>query len=150
MIPFKIPIPNFSYHLFLLKFTMSWSRVDRPGKSARKSKTCKKCYKRQRTIQKNKVKRENVVEIQTVDFGEHPARACLAHTRYRLNYITIGGDPYVGIIKCMDKSNTRTRCYMPLTSWHSMINDVLPKMTYPPVGPQLQVDERYPSTLYKE
>ena len=78
---------------------MSWSRVDRPGKSARKSKTCKKCYKRQRSIQKNKVKREKVVEIQTVDFVEHPARVCLADTSYRLSYITLGGDPYVGINK---------------------------------------------------
>ena len=77
---------------------MSWSRVDRPVKSKRKSKTCKKCYKRQRTIQKNKVKREKVVEIQTADFGEHPARACLADTSHRLNYITIGGDPYVGVV----------------------------------------------------
>ena len=128
---------------------MSWDRVDRPRKSARKSNTCKKCYKRQRTIEKNKVKREKVVGIQTVDFGEHPARACLAHTSYRLNYITIGGDPYVGIIKCMDKSNTRTRCFMPLTSWHNMINDVLPKMTYPPVGALPEVSDRYPSSLYK-
>ena len=129
---------------------MSWSLIDRPGKSTRKSKTCKKCYMRQRTIQKNKVKREKVVEIQIVDFGEHPKRACLADTSYRLNYITIGGDPYVGIMKCMDKSNTRTRCFMPLTSWHSMTHDVLPKMTYPPVGAQLQTDERYRSTLYKD
>ena len=129
---------------------MSWSRVDHPRKNPKKSRTCKKCYKRQRIIQKNNVKREKVVEIQAVDFGEHPARACLADTSYRLNYITIGGDPYVGIIKCMDKNNTRTRCFMPLASWHSMINDALPKMTYPPVGAQLQVDERYPSTLYKE
>ena len=122
---------------------MSWSRVDHPRKNPKKSRTCKKCYKRQRTIEKNKVKREKVGEVQAVDFGEHPARACLADTSYRLNYIIIGGDHYVGIIKCMDKSNTRTRCFMPLASWHSMINDVLPKMTYPPVGAQLQVDERY-------
>ena len=80
---------------------MSWSRVEREGKSGRK---CKKCYKRQRTIQKNKATREKVVEIETIDFGEHPARACLADTSYRLNYISIGGDPYVAIIRCMDNS----------------------------------------------
>ena len=121
---------------------MSWSWGDRPWKSKRKSKTCKKCYKRQRTIQKNKAKREKVLEIQTVDFGEHPARACLADTSYRLNYITIGGDPYVGIIKYMEKSNNQTRWFMPLDSWHSMINDVLPKMTYPPMGAQPEVSDR--------
>ena len=89
------------------------------------------------------------MEIQTVDFGEHPASACLADTSYRINYITIVGDPCVGILKCMDKSNTRTRCFMPLTSWHSMINDVLPKMTYPPMCAQPEVSDRYPSSLYK-
>ena len=122
---------------------MSWCRVHRAGKSGRKCKTCKKCYKRQRPIHKNKAKLEKVVEIQTVDFGEHPARACLADTSYRLNYITIEGDPYVGIIKCMDNSNTRTRCFMPLASWHSMLNEALPKMTYPPASTQLQVDEGF-------
>ena len=106
-------------------------------------------YKRQRTIQKNKATRAKVEEIQIVDFGEHPARACLADTSYRLTYITIGGDPYVGMINCMDKSNTRTRCFMPLNSWHSMVNEALPKMTYPPASTHLQVDERYHSTLYK-
>ena len=57
-----------------------------------------------------------VAEIQTIDLGEHPAKACWADFSYLLNYITIGGDPYVGIIKCMDKQNTRTRCFMPLAS----------------------------------
>ena len=123
---------------------MSWVRYGR-----RRGRNCKKCYKRQRTIQKNKTTRQKVEEIQIVEFGKHPARACLADTSYRLNYITIGGDPYVGIIKCMDKSNTRTRCFMPLASWHSMINGALPKITYPPMSTQLEVDERYHSTLYK-
>ena len=126
---------------------MSWSRVDCPGKSGRK---CKKCYQRQGRIQKNNAARHKVEETQIVDFGQHPARACLADTSYLLNYITIGGDPYLGIIKCMDKSNTRTRCFMPLASWHTMINEVCPKMTYPPASTQLQVDERYHSTLYKD
>ena len=125
---------------------MSWSRDDRAGKSGVKCKKCKKCYKRQGTIQKNKATREKVVEIQTIDFGEHPARACLADTTYRLSYITIGRDPYVGIIKCTDKSNTRTRFFMPLNSWHSMVNEALPKMTYQPTSSQLQVDDRYHST----
>ena len=123
---------------------MSWDRFGRPKRRA-----CKKCYKRQRTIQKNNATRQKVEEIQIVDFAQHPARASLADTSYRLNYITIGGDPYVVIIKCMDKSYTRTRCFMPLASWHSMINEVLPKMTYPPMSAQPEVNERYNSPLYK-
>ena len=123
---------------------MRWDRFGRPPK-----RNCKKCYKRQRIIQKNLPSREKV-EIQTVDFGEHPARAFLADTSYRLSYITIGWDPYVGIIKGMDKSTTRTRCLMPLNSWHSMVNEALPKMTYPAASIQLQVDEWYHSTLYKQ
>ena len=114
---------------------MSW---DRFGRALRRR--CKKCYKRLRTIQKNKATRQKVEEIQIVDFGEHPARAYLADTSYRLNYITMGGDTYVGIIKCMDKSNTRTRCFMPRNSWQRMVKEASPKMRYPPMRTQLEVD----------
>ena len=106
---------------------MSWLRIQRVKK---------KCYQRKQTIIKNRTTRQKLDEIQTMNFGEHPARACLADCSYRLSYLTIGGDRYVGIIKCMDKENTRTRCFMPLASWHSIFNEALPKMTYPPISTQ--------------
>ena len=47
---------------------MGWDRLDRPVKRGSK---CQKCYKRQRTLQKNKATRQQVEEIQSLDLGEH-------------------------------------------------------------------------------
>ena len=38
---------------------------------------------------------------------------------------------------------------MTLNSWHNMVNEALPKMSYPPASTQLQIAEMYHSALYK-
>ena len=131
--PVKIPFHNFNFKLS----KMSWSRVQRAvtmegnlsnvlGDSGQSSGYLSKCR-----------------GDSNCWFFEHATRGCLADCFYRVNYITIGRDPYVGIFKCLDKDNTPTGSYIPLASCHNIVKQALQMMTYPPVSTQHEVNEKY-------
>ena len=78
-------------------------------------------------------------ELQTVHFGHEFVGK--TDKSYLVNLIKIGGEPYCGIVKCWNYQQTSVRVFMPLPTWFSLVNDVLPKLKYP-VQQQLGTTEQ--------
>ena len=93
-------------------------------------------HKRKQNIRQEK---KSVEELQTVHFGDEIVGNTVKS--YLVNLIKIGGEPYCGIVKCWNYQQTSVRVFMPLPTWFSLVNDVLPNVKYP-VQQQLGTTEK--------
>ena len=106
---------------------------------------CKTCYQRMHTIRKQLKIHKTFEQIQSVLYRTSGWWSS-SRLELLLGFIRTGGEPYCGLIKGINKSVTRDRCFIPLTSWNRMLIEVLPKLKDTPFSRQFADDGRYPTT----